>query len=189
MDNRHIKPHFNSVWLVFCLLQGSILFLAFLSTISLPPRCVVPPLPYSHLPNIWETLESERMLQRASSWQRLDASACGAVALPLAPDSRGQLTPARQEHTHSLIEPLRWNDEPQLIFPALNHLSSSFTFISSFHMWARSQHTHIDRQLIQIQSQKRWKHTYIVKGQEHESHTVGLPSFILTCICWKKLQS
>lgn len=62
----------------------------------------------------------------------------GAAALTLAPDRRGQLTPNRQAHAPSVIDSLGWNDEPRLIFPSSNHLSSPFAFISSsVHMWAR----------------------------------------------------
>lgn len=113
-------------------------FPLFRSTIS--PLCssTVPQLPGSHPSQHLGNIRFWKNATEESTWQWLDASDCGAAALTLAPDRRGQLTPNRQAHAPSVIDSQGWNDEPRLIFPSSNHLSSSFTFIcSSVHMWAR----------------------------------------------------
>lgn len=67
LHNRHFQPQFNSACDFLLSLPRFHFFPCFslfVLTLSLSCSCIVPPLPYSHLPHIWEALESERMLQR-----------------------------------------------------------------------------------------------------------------------------
>lgn len=111
---------FDAIFFSFFFLPLNV-FIFCLHHFSLPCRSIVSLLPYPHLSNIWETLECRRKLLRESTWHSFKVPHWRCLirvpGLATAPNTRGQLTPNRQQHTHSVIDWLRWSDEPQLIFP------------------------------------------------------------------------